>query len=68
MIITEEQLRVLEKHIPNIRELAKSDDVQMVLDVIDDVIVDNILVNGDTLDDEGAKVQRVWDQIFNQNE
>ncbi len=68
MIITEEQLKVLEKHIPNIRELAKSDDVQMVLDVIDDVIVDNILVNGDMLDDEGAKVQRVWDQIFNQND
>ncbi len=68
MIITEEQLKVLEKHIPNIRELAKSDDVQMVLDVIDDVIVDNILVNGDMLDDEGAKVQRVWDQIYNQND
>ena len=68
MIITEEQINVLEKHIPNIRELAKSDDVQMVLDVIDDVIVDNILLNGDILDDEGAKVQRVWDQIFNQND
>ena len=61
MIITEEQINVLEKHIPNIRELAKSDDVQMVFDVIDDVIVDNILLNGDILDDEGAKVQRVWD-------
>ena len=68
MIITEEQISILEKHIPDIRELAKSDDVQMVLDVIDDVIVDNILANGDMLDDEGAKVQRVWDQIYNQND
>lgn len=68
MIITEKQINVLEKYIPNIRELAKSDDVQMVLDVIDDVIVDNMLANGDEPDDEGAKIQLIWDQIFNQNE
>ena len=68
MIITEKQINVLEKYIPNIRELAKSDDVQMVLDVIDDVIVDNMLANGDEPDDEGVKIQLIWDQIFNQNE
>ncbi len=68
MIITQEQIDVLEKHIPNVRELVEADDVQAVLDAANDVIVDNILVNGDILDDEGAKVQRVWDQIFNQND
>ncbi len=68
MIITQEQIDVLEKHIPNVRELVEADDVQAVLDAANDVIVDNILVNGDMLDDEGAKVQRVWDQIFNQND
>ncbi len=68
MIITEEQINVLEKHIPNIRELAKSDDVQMVLDVIDDVIVDNIIAHGDEPDDEGIKIQLIYDQIFNQND
>ncbi len=68
MIITQEQIDVLEKHIPNVRELVEADDVQAVLDAANDVIVDNILVNGDMLDDEGVKVQRVWDQIFNQND
>ncbi len=68
MIITQEQIDVLEKHIPNVRELVEADDVQAVLDAANDVIVDNILANGDILDDEGAKVQRVWDQIFNQND
>ena len=68
MIITQEQINILEKHIPNIRELVKADDVQAVLDAANDFIVDNILVNGDMPDDEGAKVQRVWDQIYNQND
>ena len=68
MIITQEQIDVLEKHIPNIHKLVEADDVQAVLDAANDVIVDNILANGDILDDEGAKVQRVWDQIFNQND
>ncbi len=68
MIITQEQIDVLEKHIPNVRELVEADDVQAVLDAANDVIVDNILANGDMLDDEGAKFQRVWDQIFNQND
>ncbi len=68
MIITEKQLKVLEKHIPNIRELAKSDDVQMVLDVIDDVIVGNILEHDDEPDDEGVRIQLIYDQIYNQNE
>lgn len=67
MIITEKQIEVLEKHIPNIRELAKSDDVQMVLDVIDDVVVDNLLEHNNDLDDEGVKIQLIWDQIYNQN-
>ncbi len=68
MIITEEQVNALEKYIPNIRELVNSDDVNTVLCAIDEVTVDNILVNGDKLDDEGAKIQLIYDQIFNQND
>ncbi len=68
MIITEKQLEALEKHIPNIRELAKSDDVNTILIAIDEITVDNILANGGTLDDEGSKIQLIYDQIYNQNE
>lgn len=42
-------------------------DVQEVLDVIDDVIVDNILANNDEPDDEGIKLQKIYDEIFNEN-
>ncbi|GAB6159626.1 phage scaffolding protein [Howardella ureilytica] len=42
-------------------------DVQAVLDAIDDVIVDNILANNDEPDDEGVKLQKIYDEIFNEN-
>lgn len=62
-----EQIEVLKPHIENIEELVESDDVQAVLDAIDDVIVDNILANNDEPDDEGVKLQKIYDEIFNQN-
>lgn len=67
MIITEGQINALEKYVPNIRELAKSDDVQMVLDVIDDVIVDHIVANNDEPDKVAMRAQCIYDQIYNQN-
>ena len=51
----------------NIEDLIETGDVQEVLDVIDDVIVDNILANNDEPDDEGVKLQKIYDEIFNQN-
>lgn len=42
-------------------------DVQAVLDAIDDVIVDNILANNDEPDDEGIKLKKIYDEIFNEN-
>lgn len=62
-----EQIEVLKPHIENIEELVESDDVQAVLDAIDDVIVDNILANNDEPDDEGVKLQKIYDEIFNEN-
>ena len=62
-----EQIEVLKPHIENIEELVESDDVQAVLDAIDDVIVDNILANNDEPDDEGIKLQKIYDEIFNEN-
>lgn len=67
MIVKTEQIEVLKTYIENIEDLVESDDVQAVLDAIDDVIVDNILANNDEPDDEGIKLQKIYDEIFNEN-
>ena len=67
MIVKAEQMEVLKLYIENIEELVESDDVQAVLDAIDDVIVDNILANNDEPDDEGIKLQKIYDEIFNES-
>jgi len=67
VIIKEEQVKKLKPYIENIDELIKGDDVQAVLDAIDDVIVDNILGNNDEPDEEGIALQKIYDEVFNQN-
>lgn len=67
MIVTAKQIEVLTPYINNIEELIKSYDVDDVLDAIDAVIVDNILANNDEPDSVGIKLQKVYDEIFNQN-
>lgn len=67
MIVTNEQIEILKSYIENIVELIEEDDVQVLLDTIDDVIVENILGNNDEPDEEGIKLQRIYDQIYNQN-
>ena len=67
MIVKNEQIEALKPYIENIEDLIAEDDVQALLDAIDDVIVDNILGNNDEPDDEGIKLQRIYDQIYNQN-
>ena len=67
MIITEQQIRELEVYIKNIKELVQKGDVQEVLDAIDDVIVSNILGNNDEPDEEGIRLQRIYDDILYEN-
>lgn len=67
MIIKTEQIEVLKLYIKNIGELVEIGDTQGVLDAIDDVIVDNILSNNDEPDNKGIKLQKIYDEIFNQN-
>lgn len=67
MIVKSEQIKTLKPYIDNIEDIVKSDDVQSVLDAVDDVIVDNILANNDEPDNEGIKLQKIYDEIFNQN-
>ncbi|WP_347992616.1 hypothetical protein [uncultured Eubacterium sp.] len=67
MIVKAEQIEALKPYIEDIEALVTLGDVQAVLDTIDDVIVDNILANNDEPDDEGIKLQKIYDEIFNQN-
>ena len=67
MIVTAKQIEVLTPYINNIEELIKSDDVDDVLDAIFAVIVDNILGNNDEPDSVGIKIQKVYEEIINQN-
>ena len=67
MLIKIEQIEVLKLYIENIDDLIAKGDVQVVLDAIDDVIVNNILENGDEPNDEGIKLQKIYDEIFDQN-
>ncbi len=67
MNVTEEQIDILTRYIENLDELLAGDDVQELLDAIDDVIVNNILGNNEEPDKEGILLQRIYDQIYNQN-
>ena len=67
MNVTAEQKEVLTRFLPDLEKLIQHGDVQALLDAIDGVIVDNILAHNDEPDATGIMLQRVWDQIFNQN-
>ena len=67
MNIKSEQIKVLKNYIPNIEEIITEDDIGLVLDAIDDVIVSNILSHNNEPDEEGIKLQKIYDQIFAQN-
>lgn len=67
MIITSKQIETLARYLPNLDKLIQDGNVQALLDEIDNVIVDNILANNEEPDAEGILLQRIYDQIFNQN-
>lgn len=67
MIITVEQIEALRPHIENIENLISADDVDALLDAVDDVVVDNIVSHNDEPDEEGNKIQGIYDDIAAQN-
>ena len=67
MIINEEQIKILKKYIDNLQDLIKNGDVEELLNTIDDLIIDNILANHDEPDYVGIELQRIYDEIYNQN-
>ena len=67
MIVTVEQIEALRPYIGNIEEMVSADDVDALLDAVDDVVIDNILGNNNEPDEEGNKIQRIYDDIAAQN-
>ena len=67
MIVTTKQIEALKLYIPNIEKIIATGNVQLVLSTIDDLIVDNILGNNDEPDSTGIMLQKIYDEIFNQN-
>ncbi len=68
MIISEKQIEFLKEYVENLNLLIKEDDVNGVLDKIDTLII----VKGMTKDQEwltpfGLELQKLYDDIYNQN-
>ena len=68
LFITNEQIEKLKLYIANVVELASNESDQPLLDAINDVILDNILANNDEPDELGIWLQKIYDEIFKQNE
>ena len=66
--ITDEQLSYLRIKIVGLDEAVSTGDAEQLLDLIDDEIVNNILGNNDEPDETGIQLQRVFDQIYSQND
>lgn len=64
MIVTAEQIEALRPYIGNIEELISADDIDALLDA---VVIDNILGNNNEPDEEGRRIQRIYDDIAAQN-
>lgn len=65
--ITEEQKKYLLEQSVDISGALQNDDLGELLLAIDDAIVDNIVDHNDEPDEIGIKLQRIYDQIYNQN-
>ena len=67
IVIKNEQIIALKPYIKDLDTIIGRGCAQDILDTIDDIIVDNILGNGDEPDEVGIKLQRIYDQILEQN-
>lgn len=65
--ITEQQKEYLKKQSVDISDALNKNDLRTLLDIIDDAIVENIVDHNDEPDETGIKLQRIYDQIYNQN-
>lgn len=67
VIITVEQIEALRPYIEDIEDLISADDIDALLDAVDAVVINNILGNNNEPDEEGNKIQGIYDDIAAQN-
>lgn len=65
--ITIEQKKMLSNYIPNIEKIIQSDDVNELLLPLDDLITEIGFDENYELNQEGLILQKIYDQIYNQN-
>lgn len=61
--ITEEQKTYLQEQGVEFEDALYRGDLEALLEVIDDAIVENIVTHGDEPDENGIRLQRIYDQI-----
>lgn len=67
LVVTEEQKEYLKSQSVDISGALERDDLGELLLTIDDAIVENIVTHNDEPDEIGIKLQRIYDQVYNQN-
>jgi len=67
MIITKKQKELLIDKIEDIEKIIESDDVNDLLLPLDDLITEIGFDENYELNEEGLKLQKLYDEIFNQN-
>ena len=68
MNITDEQKELLLEHLPEVDQYLNSGDVDAVLDQLDDKITEIGFNKDYSLNKIGLKLQRLYDQIYIQNQ
>ncbi len=65
--ITKEQKELLLKYLPDIEDLFKINETDSILDVLDDLITEIGFDDNWELNDEGLRLQLLYDKIYSQN-
>lgn len=66
--VTNEQRDLLIKHLPNANKLLESDDVNEILLPLDDLITEIGFQENYELNELGLKLQKIYDEIYTQND
>lgn len=68
IVINNVQKNYLVQHGIAVEKYIIADDIDSLLEAIDDAVVENIVTHNDEPDETGIKLQRIYDEINNQNE
>lgn len=65
--LTEEEKAFLLDYVDNAEELMTCDDVNVILDKIDDLIMELGHNENQDITDEGRRIEKMYDNIYNNN-